>query len=241
MYCSTASVQLKVWFSLVREGVRCHFVSFWPEMSLEVLHTLMLIQRPMLVQGDTNSSLPFPVKMSDSTILFRFVFFFFGLFSFFFLWLWHERGFFPLRQLAQSRQCTQTPSAFGSHVFVFYPPNEVLWFLLVLLVCPVCPPWPRASVRAGLCPWFFLGGLHSLAGACWSRPAGHLECCGDTAAPCWCFCSCCLTCWMISRIFLCAVCLSGTTSRIKHRRTGPTITYLHLSATFKSGLTLTSG
>lgn len=49
------------------------------------------------------------------------------------------------------------------------------------------------------------GGLHSLAGARWSRPAGHLEGCADAEVPCWCFCSCCLTCWMISRILLCAV------------------------------------
>lgn len=69
-----------------------------------------------------------------------------------------------------------------------------------LLVCP------GRSPSSGLV-WFQLGGLHSLAGAHWGCPDGHLERC-VTGVPCWCwcFCSCCFTCWMISLIFLCAVC-----------------------------------
>lgn len=139
----------------------------------------------------------FTVTMSDSTILFRF-FFSFLVFFLFFVVMTRARLLSTPSARAEPAVHANALSLWLSHVLFcfFYPPNEVLWFLLVLLVCPACPPWPRASVRAGLCPWFvcFLGGLHSLAGACWSRPAGHLECCGDTAAPCWCFCSCCLTC-----------------------------------------------
>lgn len=80
------------------------------------------------------------------------------------------------------------------------PQKEVLWFWSH--GCWSARPVP--FVRSGLV-WFQLGGLHSLAGAHWDCPDGHLERC-VTGAPCWCFCSCCFTCWMISLIFLCAVC-----------------------------------
>lgn len=96
------------------------------------------------------------------------------------------------------------PSAFGSHLFP--PCSEVLWFWSR---CRCCWSVPRVALGLGLSLGQSLsvweGYIHWLvpAGAAW---LGHLEWCGDTAAPCWCFCSCCLTCWMISRIFLCAVC-----------------------------------
>lgn len=108
--------------------------------------------------------------------------------------------------LSQGWQCTQTKRPQPLALTCFPPKMK---FFGLYWCC-----WSALHVPPGF--GLFLGrslsvrgGLHSLAGACWSRPAGHLECCGDTAAPCWCFCSCCLTCWMISRIFLCAVCLSG--------------------------------
>lgn len=85
------------------------------------------------------------------------------------------------------------------------PLKEVLWF------------WSRGCWSAWPVPfrpvWFQLGGLHSSAGARWGCPDGYLEWC-VMEVPCWCFCSCCFTCWMISLIFLCAVC--KTRAQPKH-------------------------
>lgn len=94
-----------------------------------------------------------------------------------------------------SWQCTQSPSACGSFIS---PRKKFFGF------DPTAAGLPGRSPASGLV-WFQLGGLHSLAGARWGCPDGHLERC-VTGAPCWCFCSCCFTCWMISLIFLCAVC-----------------------------------
>lgn len=91
-------------------------------------------------------------------------------------------------------------SAFGSHLFP--PLIKFFGFVPGAAGLPCMSPWAFAWVGF----LSIMGGLHSLAGAHGGRPAGHLEWCCDTAAPCWCFCSCCLTCCMISRILLCAVC-----------------------------------
>lgn len=74
-------------------------------------------------------------------------------------------------------------------------------------------------------------GKNSTFMACWvvgrwpysrqRRPqAAHFDCCwaGGGGGGGWCcFCSCCFTCWMISRIFLCAVCPRKQTE-IQYRR-----------------------
>lgn len=144
MYSSTVLILLRIWFSLVREGVHCHASpSDLKYQSQRFAHprvntVTLSIFRPMQFQGDKgNTQIPrWLSRHLFSTILSYFCWFR-SL-----LWLWYQCGvsYSVSSHRADSAHKQNTLSLWLSHVF---PQNEVLWFVLVLLVCPARPPWLR--------------------------------------------------------------------------------------------------
>lgn len=152
-------------------------------------------------------NISFPVLfLTNKTLFPKFLCHFnFFLFSFFWSFLFYCISTFSPTLSALAGLAVHTmPSAFGSHLF---PPVAKFFGFdpgaAAAGLSRTSPVDRGLSLGQSLSVWE--GYIHWLVptGAAWP---GHLEWCGETAAPCWCFCSCCLTCWMISRIFLCAVC-----------------------------------
>lgn len=92
-------------------------------------------------------------SVSNFLLSFVFVSVYFFLFVFFLflsLWFLYTYDFSKLYLLSRGWQCTRCPQPLA---LTRFPPREVLWFWLVLLVCPACPTLAAAIVWVVLCPF----------------------------------------------------------------------------------------
>lgn len=120
------------------------------------------------MQGDTNSFLCEDNGFQSSTIS-TFLFFFCSFSCYF--------RISPMCPTLTGLAVHAMPSAFGSHLF----PSRSSLVLIPVLVGPGSPLGPGLCGRSQS-----VGGLHSLAGACWSRSGvtwrGAVTLCLPTAA-----------------------------------------------------------